>query len=185
MYGLIGYLVGAFVAALIPGLQTTEPRRASLVPRRPSDYLPRLALVTPTIALGASALAMIVYVLEPHQANESTSGGGAGLLLTAIGAAATLLAVRVVVGRAQPLTTAGLVATDDALRTQAIHTLAGAGIAVTLAGTAVCLFVMGGATSLPWLKLIGILGGAAAFIGSFVAWGLRSAAWRVPRTTTL
>ncbi len=76
-------------------------------------------------------------------------------------------------------------ATDDALRTQAIHTLAGAGIAVTLAGTAVCLFVMGGATSLPWLKLIGILGGAAAFIGSFVAWGLRSAAWRVPRTTTL
>jgi hypothetical protein len=185
LYGLIGYLVGAFVAALIPGLPRTEPHRASLVPRRASDYLPRLALAAPTIAVATSALAMIVYALEPHQANESSTGGPAGLLLSAIAAAATLFAIRAVVGRAQPMTTADLVAADDALRTQAIHTLAGAGIAVALFGTAACLFVMGWAASFRWLEVIGVLGGAFALIGSLVAWGLRGAAWRMPRTTTL
>ena len=185
LYGLIGYLVGAFVAALIPGLPRTEPRRASLVPRRPSDYLSRLALLAPTIALGASALAVIVYNLEPHQANVTSNGAPVGLLMTAVAAAGTLLGVRVVVGRAQPMTTADLVAADDAMRTQAVHTLAGAGIAVALFGTAASLFGMGVTASAQGLQVIGVLGGVAALVGSLVAWGLRGAAWRVPRTTTL
>ena len=183
LYGVIGYLIGAFVAALIPGLQRTEPRRASLVPRRPSDYLPRLALQAPSFAVGASALAVIVYNLEPHQSNVYFTGAPAGLLMTAIAAAGTLLAVRVVVGRAQPMTSADLVAADDAMRTQAIHTLAGAGIAIALFGTAACLFGMGVTASLSWLKVIGVLGGTVALLGSFAAWGFRGAAWRVSRTT--
>jgi hypothetical protein len=77
------------------------------------------------------------------------------------------------------------VAVDDAIRTQAIHTLAGAGIAVALFGTAACLLGMGVTASLRWLEVIGVLGAIGALIGSFAAWGFRGAAWRVPRTTTL
>jgi hypothetical protein len=182
IYGLIGYLLGAFVTSLVPTSLGVEVRRASLVPRRPSDYLPRLALITPSLAVGISTLAVIAYVIEPRRAVVNFNGSPAGLAAATIAAAATFIAIRVVVARPQPLTTPGLVAVDDAVRTQAVHTLAGSGIAVALFGTGTCLWAMGGYAAPGWLHVTGIVAGLGALIGALYAWGFRSAPWRVQRT---
>jgi hypothetical protein len=182
VYGLIGYLVGAFVASLVPASIGVEVRRASLVPRRPSDYLPRLALITPALAVFISTAAVITYVVEPRRTVVNFTGSPAGLAAAAIAAAATFTAIRIVVARPQPVTTPDLVAVDDAVRTQAIHTLAGSGIAVALFGTGACLWQMGGYAAAEWLHDIGIVAGVCALVGALYAWGFRSRPWRVERT---
>ena len=181
-FGIIGYLLGAFVTALVPSAPRAKARRASLVPRRAGDYLPRTALVMPTIAAAVSAVAVITYLLEPRRALSSWNGSTSGLGIAAVAAAATFIAVRVVVARPQPLTTPGLDAVDDAVRTQAVHTLAASGISVALFGTAACLFEMGAYASPEWLRLVGVFSGLAALAGSLMAWTFRSAPWRVQRT---
>jgi hypothetical protein len=185
VYGLVGYLVGAFVTSLVPGALVEEVRQASLVPRRPRDYLPRIALVTPAVAVVVSTLAVITYVVEPRRTVVNFYGSPDGLAAAAIAAAATFIAIRVVVARPQPLTTPGLVAVDDAVRTQAVHTLAGSGIAVALFGTGACLLQMGGYAAPGWLHITGIVAGACAFAGALYAWMFRSAGWRVDRTMLL
>jgi hypothetical protein len=182
IYGLIGYLLGAFVTSLVPTSLGVEIRRASLVPRRPGDYIPRLALITPTLAVVISTVAVIVFVIEPRRTVVNFYGTPAGLAAAAIAAVATFIAIRIVVARPQPVTTPGLVAVDDALRAQAIHTLAGSGIAVALFGTGSCLWEMGGYAAPGWLHVTGIVAGACALVGALYAWGFRSAPWRVERT---
>lgn len=181
VYAVIGYLLGAFINALVPASRPLGPRRASLVPRNPSDYLPRIALITPIIAFGVSCLAILVYELEPHRIQPNFSGTTAAPAISGIAAAATLIAVRVLVARAQPVTTSDLVAFDDALRTQAIHTIAAAGMAIALIGMASSLFEMGGHASFIWLSVVGIAGGFCTLIGVFFAWAFRSAEWHVHR----
>jgi hypothetical protein len=181
-YGFVGYLLGAFVTALVPGLPPADTRRASLLPRRASDYLPRAALVTPALAVGLSTLAVLIYDFEPRRAFADFSGTPDGLGLTAVAVIATFVAVRVVVVRPQPMTTPGLVAIDDAVRAQAVHTLAGAGIAVALLGTSACLFEMGGYASPEWLHLTGIIAAFGALVGTVAAWTFRGSPWRVERT---
>jgi hypothetical protein len=181
VYAVIGYLFGAFVTALIPASQGVGLRGASLVPRSATDYLPRIALISPIAAFAVSAIAIVVYELEPHRVLPSVSGSPAGPVISGIAAAATLIAVKVVVARAQPVTTPGLVALDDGLRTQALHTIAGSGIAVALIGTASSLFQMGGHASATWLTVVGIVLGICALMGVVSAWGFRMSAWRVSR----
>ncbi len=180
-YGLGGYLLGAFLMALVPGLPPTENRRASLVPRRARDYLPRTALIMPVLAITVSTLAVIAYHFEPHRSFADFSGTANGLGLTTVAVIATFVAVRVVVARPQPLTTPGLVAVDDAVRTQAVHNLAGAGIAVALLGTSACLFEMGGYASPEWLHITGGVAGFGALTGTVAAWTFRGSPWRVQR----
>jgi hypothetical protein len=182
LYGLVGYLVGAFVTSLVPSSIGTEVRRASLVPRRASDYLPRLALVTPGLALGISTAAVIALVVEPRRTVISFDGSPSGLVAAAIAAVATFAAIRVVVARPQPLSTPELVAVDDAIRTQALHTLAGSGIAVALFGTSATLWAMGGHAAFGWLHATGFVGGLCAIVAALYAWGFRSRPWRVQRT---
>jgi hypothetical protein len=179
VYGILGYLLGAFGAALLPRSPRVEVRRASLVPRRPSDYLPQIALRGPGISLAISAAAILAYYVEPRQAFPNPTGGTAGLALSALAAVATVIAVRVVVARPQPATSPGLIAVDDAMRTQAVHTLAGTGIAIAFIGTASCLFEMGDSASAEWLRILGLVGGICALAVVSVAWGLRRAAWQV------
>lgn len=181
-YGLAGYLLGAFVTSLVVESPGVEPRQASLVPRRPSDYLPRTALIAPVSAVAVAALAVLAYEVEPRQAVPSGSASLGGLALAAVATAAMFIAVRVVVARSQPLTTPGLVAVNDAVRTQAVHTLAAAGISLALLGTTACLFEMGVGASSGWLHVTGQIAGSCTLAGAVVAWTFSGAAWRVPRT---
>jgi hypothetical protein len=181
VYAVVGYLLGAFVTALVPVSKGAGPRRASLVPRSPTDYLPRTALVSPIVAVVVSSVAIVVFEVEPHRLSPTFSGTAIAPAISAIAAAATLIAVKVVVARAQPVTTPGLVAVDDGLRTQALHTIAGSGIAVALIGTALALFEMGGHSAYTWLTILGVVLGICAMMGVVCAWGFRRAAWRVER----
>jgi hypothetical protein len=182
-YGFTGYLLGAFATALVPGLPPGEARRASLVPRTPGDYLPRTALVMPAVAVAVSTVAVLVFEFEPRRAFADFHGTADGLVLTAVAVVATFFAVRTVVARPQPLTTPGLVAIDDAVRAQAVHTLAGAGIAVALLGTSACLFEMAGYASPEWLHIAGLVAGVGALTGTVAAWTFRRSPWHVERST--
>ncbi len=181
-YGIVGYLLGAFVAALLPESSLVEPRKAPLVPRKMSDYLPRAALIAPVIAVGVGALAAVVYEIEPRRVLPGFAGSNTGLVLAAIVAAGTLTSIRIVIGRSQPITTRGLVTVDDAMRTQAVHTLVGAGTAIALLGASSCLFEMGGYASPTWLHVAGVVAGFCAIVGALLAWIFTGAAWRVRRT---
>jgi hypothetical protein len=182
-YGVLGYLLGAFVTALLPTARGKEGRSASLLPRRFTDYLPRTALVAPVVAVGVSAVAVIVYELEPRRALPQTSGTTLGLVVSAVAALVTYLAIRIVVARPQPIISPHLQAVDDALRTQTLHTLGGAGIAIAFLGAGSCLFEMGGYASATWLAAIGLFAGGLALIAAFGAWMFIGSAWRVQRAS--
>jgi hypothetical protein len=183
VYAVLGYLLGAFVAALIPGSPRSAVRRASLVPRRPSDYLPRKALLAPGVAVAISAAADLAYYVGPRRAFPNPSGSAGGLVLSVVAAAATLVAIRIVVSRSQPAISPELIAVDDAMRTQAVHTLAGTGIAIAFIGTAACLLEMGNSSSVEWLRYLGVIGGICALVMVPAAWGFRRSEWHVARST--
>jgi hypothetical protein len=159
-----------------------ENRKASLVPRTLTDYLPRTALVIPVLAVVVSGLAVLIYNIEPHRNLPSWSGSLAGFPVSAVAVVVTLLGVRAVVSRPQPLSTPALVAVDDALRTQAVHTLIGVGVSLALFGAGSCLIEMGGHASANWLHLFGIVTGLCAIAGALYAIGFRGAPWRVQRS---
>jgi hypothetical protein len=180
-YGIVGYLLGAFVGALLPHSNVVEPRTASLVPRQMSDYLPRAALVAPVVAVGVGALAAVVFEIEPRRVLPDFTGSNTGLVLAVIAAAGTLTSIWIVIGRSQPITTRGLVTVDDAMRTEAVHTLVGTGTAIALLGASSCLFEMGGYASPTWLHVAGVVAGLCAVVGALLAWVFTGAAWRVRR----
>jgi hypothetical protein len=182
-YGVLGYLLGAFATALLPTARGTEGRSASLLPRRLTDYLPRTALVAPAVAVGIGAVAVIVYEIEPRRALPQTSGTTLGLVVSAIAALATYVAIRIVVARPQPIISPHLQAVDDAMRTQTLHTLGGAGMAIAFLGAASCLFEMGGYASAAWLSAVGLFTGVVTLIAAFSAWLFIGSAWRVPRAS--
>jgi len=182
VYGIVGYLLGAFVTSLFPRAPKALPRQASLAQRTLTDYLPRSALIALGAAIGAAALAVAVYEIEPRRTQPSFSGTStAGLVFTVVVVLVTIVATRIVVARSQPITSSELVAVDDAMRAQAVHTLGGAGLAIALFGAASCLLEMGGYASPTWLHIAGGVAGAVAAMGAVAAWGLIGAAWRVPR----
>jgi hypothetical protein len=180
-YGLLGYLMGAFVAALLPTSRAGGIHRASLVPRRLSDYLPRWALAAPGFAVAVSGGALAVYEVEPHQRTVTVSGSAALVVLVAVASVATLAVARIVVARSQPATSPELVVLDDALRAQAMHTLVGAGLALALLGTTFSLLDMGSVARPEWLRIFGIVAACGALVATVVAWGLRTAPWTVQR----
>jgi hypothetical protein len=182
-YGVLGYLLGAFGAALLPTARGTEKRSASLLPRRLSDYLPRTALVAPAVAVGIGAVAVIVYELEPRRSALQTSGSTLGLAVSAIAAVATYVAVRIVVARPQPIINPHLQAVDDAMRTQTLHTLGGAGMAIAFLGAAACLLEMGSQASATWLNTVGELIAVVSLVAALGGWLFIGSAWRVPRAS--
>lgn len=182
-FGVIGYLLGAFVTALFPRTRRAQPRQASLAQRRLTDYFPRVGLIALGAAVAVAGLAVAIYELEPRRALPSFSGSSTGgLVLVTIVAIVTVVAIRSVVARSQPITSWELVAIDDAMRAQAVHTVGGAGLAIALFGAASCLLEMGGYASPTWLQVVGGVAGVAALVGACAAWGLIGAAWRVQRS---
>jgi hypothetical protein len=133
----VGYLVGALCAEVSLVRPVASARRsASLVPRDLADYLPHRLLraqrgLAIAVVLGVAVLGVMPY--DPRQAAEP---GWLGLvsgaaIVTAFAAGLEALE-RWLVRRPQPFTSASLVAADDAIRAQSVHSLAGSGLALLL-----------------------------------------------------
>jgi hypothetical protein len=134
---LLGYLAGALCAELSLARTADAARRsASVVPRELGDYLPRRLLLAQR-GLGVLAIAGVVLVgLVPFDSSPAAEPGWGAVLATAGVLAAFTAGLerleRWLVRRAQPFTSAALVAADDAIRAQSVHSLAGSGLAILL-----------------------------------------------------
>jgi hypothetical protein len=132
----VGYLAGALLAELRLARPAGGARRAAaLVPRELPDYLPRRVLwaqrgLSAVVALGFVAVALVPYGDRHAQPDDAALLLGAVLVL-ALSAGLELLERRLV-SRAQPFTSPSLLAADDAIRAQAVHSVAGAGLALLL-----------------------------------------------------
>jgi hypothetical protein len=134
----VGYLVGALCAeASIARRAGTARRSASVVPRELAQYMPRGLLYAQrglgvAVLLGAAALGAVPFersagAVEPAWLTLLTYGG----VFAALAAGLEALE-RWVVRRPQPFTSPSLVAADDAIRAQSVHSLAGSGLALLL-----------------------------------------------------
>jgi hypothetical protein len=184
LYGLTGYLCGDVVATITPPVPSTGPRRASLSPRHPTDYLSWIALVTPITGVGLGLGAVLVYAIEPHRLEPTFTSSILAVIPAGIAAAASYAAIQIVVARRQPVTTSDLMALDDAFRARCAHGVAAAGGGVALFGAAMCLLEMGGVARPEWLHLGGEILALVVAMLAVSAWGYRSSAWQVRRSAT-
>lgn len=185
----VGYLVGALYAELALVRPVAAGRRAAaLMPRELGDYLPRLLRVAPWVVGSASVLvaAAAIGFVEPL-------AGGAGDSPSSHAVAATFAAGAMVIAaglgpverwllrRPQPFTDPDLVAADDAIRSQSVHSVAASGLATQLLCLAGALGISGNAelASLrrlaPWATMLMFV----AAIWTCLYYGHR--AWRVRR----
>jgi hypothetical protein len=133
----VGYLIGALYAEVSLARPRDPARRtASLVRRELLDYLPRRLLHAQRGLTVATALLVLSLGLVPYDPANAAAPDWLGLLigaavLAAFGAGLEALE-RWLVRRPQPYTSPSLVAPDDAIRAQSVHSLAGSGLALLL-----------------------------------------------------
>jgi hypothetical protein len=132
----LGYLLGALYAEVSLARPRAPARRsASLVPRELGDYLPR-SLLRAQRALGLAVVFGVIVIAVVPYPDGTTPPDTVGLLIGGAFFAAFAGGLealeRWVVRRAQPFTTPALVAADDAIRAQSVHSLAGSGLALLL-----------------------------------------------------
>ena len=194
-WAVVGYLAGAVWAEvalrrpLPPG-----PSQASLVPRDLRDYLPPgLRWGQRAIGVGGALLGVLVALLDPRPSiaafvSYPSIGAALGLGAATLVVAGALEAVqRWLVGRRQPIVSADLLAADDAIRSQSVITISGAGIAILLVLIAP-LFVWLGVSEVDFLRATGGPFAILCGIGALFAWAkLGHWSWRVrrPGATTL
>ncbi len=131
-----GWAVGALWAQHQVAPSPAAPATASLTPRRLADYLPVGLRWAPAGALGLMAGSTIAMRALTHAEAPDTfplpswTSLGGRVLAAALVAAAVALAEQRIVGRRQAVLEPDLLAADDAVRTSAIHQVAGAGTAM-------------------------------------------------------
>jgi hypothetical protein len=131
-----GYLAGALLAELRLARPAGGARRAAaLVPRELPDYLARGVVWAQRGLAAVAALGLVAVALVPY-GERAAQPDDAALLLAAVVVVLLALALeqleRRVVRRPQPFTSPSQVAADDAIRAQAVHAVAGAGLALLL-----------------------------------------------------
>ncbi|MEY2475653.1 MAG: hypothetical protein QOG87_968 [Actinomycetota bacterium] len=183
-----GYLVGALYAEVALVRPADGERRvAALVPREIDDYLPRrLVVAQQAVAAAAVVGAAILLLVGFDQGLGGSPPSRASVVLVALVAAVLGLTLerieRWVVQRPQPFTDAELVAADDAIRSQSVHSVAGSGLAMLLLLLGGVLFGFA-VTDVPVLRWTMWLPGLVCFLGSIqvcLYYGHR--AWRVRRS---
>jgi hypothetical protein len=136
-----GYLLGAALAEIwAVRIQAQGIRAATLIPRRVTDYVPRYALigirVIPVATVFLAVFWNAIPLAEFHK--DSPFGPPSAWPVAAWAAVSVVIAVLVettqrrIVHRAQPAASEELVVIDDAIRSTAVHGLAGAGLAIML-----------------------------------------------------
>jgi hypothetical protein len=132
----VGYLAGALLAELRLARPVGGPRRAAaLVPRELPDYLPRKILWAQRVLGVAAVLGLVVVALVPYGERAPQPDRVATLAAATLAALLTVALERLerrLIGRSQPFTSGSLLAADDAIRAQAVHSVAGAGLALLL-----------------------------------------------------
>jgi hypothetical protein len=185
MWVFIGYLLGALYAEVSLARPLHPARRsASLVPRQLGDYLPRRLLRAQRalgiiVVLGVVAIGVVPY---PEGTAEPDAVGllSGGAFFAAFAAALEALE-RWLVRRPQPFTGPSLVAADDAIRAQSVHSLAGAGLALLLIACS-GIFAALTASDLPVLRWTMWLPALATFVLSIRAClDIGHQPWRVRR----
>ena len=187
LFAFFGYLVGALYAELaLVRRADTERRVAALVPREVDDYLPHRLIVAPWAVAGAVVVGSAVLLAVPF--DEGVGGSPpswSSVLVVAVLAAALGIGLarveRWLVQRPQPFSDPELVAADDAIRSQAVHSVAGSGLAMLLLLLGGVLFGFA-ATDVQILRWTMWLPGLACFVGSIqVCLYCGHRAWRVRR----
>ena len=185
----VGYLAGALYAELALVRPVAGGRRvAALVPRELDHYLPRRLLLAQR-ALGATAagIALVTLFLGFERDAAGALVGSPRVMAVVFAAVAVGFALtaerleRWVVQRPQPFTAPELVAADDAIRSQAVHSLAGSSLAIQLMCLGGMMFVLqrSDVQVLRWTMWVaGLLCGVAA-LWVCLYYGHR--AWRVRR----
>jgi hypothetical protein len=181
----IGYLIGALCAEVLHARPIAGARRrASLERRELEDYLARRVVVAQRVLAVAGALGVVAIGFVPY--NDSISNPGMASLV--LGAAVVLAfgagleaLERWLVRRPQPFTSPPLVAADDAIRAQSIHSVAGAGLALlSLACCGAALGLQGSEVEL--LNWAMVVPAAVFLLASLLACGeIGEGSWRVRR----
>lgn len=185
MWLVVGYAAGAVIAELTRPRLAGGPAVASIVARDPAQYLPaRLRTAQVVVAACVVVLAGTTY-LTSWQNQPATYWDTSAILLG--GGTVSALAIglglqRWVVSRPQRAGAPDLLAADDAMRVQAVHSIAGATLGFLFLLLASVLFVLSAATHplgqiAPWCGIPCLI---AAYV-SVLYYGHR--AWSVRRVT--
>lgn len=128
----VGYLLGAVYAEV--ALARPREGRALLVPRELTDYLPRRLVWAQRVMGFAVCLgALVAWGWVDADAFVGTRGWLVGAAVTGLAVAFGLEWLeRWIVGRPQTVISPAMVSADDAIRTQSVHSIAGAGLAMAL-----------------------------------------------------
>jgi hypothetical protein len=185
----VGYFAGALYAELALVRPSSDRRVAVLAPREVGDYLPRRVRIAQVVVPAVAVVAGLAPLLLGYQ-RDVRSGVNGSPRLVGIIMAVVALVVGVALGRVerwlvqrpQPFTTPDMLAADDAIRSQSVHSVAGSGLAIilaTLATTGAFALARSDAQVLRWTSPFVAL---ACFVGSIwvcLYYGHR--AWRVRR----
>jgi hypothetical protein len=185
----LGYLAGAAYAevALVRPVEG-ERRQAVLVPRDVADYLPRRLFRAPRWVTAVTVIAGTAAVLVSYDRDAASGMSGSPRSSAAVMVVLALLVTvalerceRWLVERPQPFTSPDLVAADDAIRSQSLHSVAGSGLAILLLCLGGSLLALS-RSDVQFLRWTAWAPGAACLLGSLQAclyYGHR--AWRVRR----
>jgi hypothetical protein len=185
----LGYLIGALYAevALVRPLEGGR-RQAVLVPRDVAHYLPWRLLLGPRCVAVVAVIAGAAGVLVGYDRDADSGMSGSPRVSAAVMLALALLVVlslermeRWLVERPQPFASPDLVAADDAIRAQSLHSIAGSGLAILLLCLGGTLFALS-RSDVQFLRWTAWAPGLACLLGSFQAclyYGHRP--WRVRR----
>jgi uncharacterized integral membrane protein len=184
LWAFVGYLVGALYAELALTRPPAKVRTASLVPRELSDYLPsKLIWAQRTFGGLTPMLCGVALAVDYQPADQAPPQ--ASVIVVAVAAPLGALALEAVerwlVQRPQPLAHPELLAADDAIRSQSVHSISGSGLAILLLLFALpcAALTSSNIELLRWTMWVPAI---LAAVGSFVSclyYGHR--AWRVRR----
>jgi hypothetical protein len=200
LMGFGGYLLGAIVAELHHLQRSpTQPRTASLTPRRLSDYTTRRQILGLRIVAALSVVAVVVGLVADrtaHNASVIVLAGGTRVVIPPVSPNSfaipllgiglfTLLAwfviertQRAIVHRARPAMSDELARADDAIRVTSVETLALGGTALLALLTSYQLeLINNGTQGESWTLWVAIPGFVLFWIAVALAFRTRRLVW--------
>jgi hypothetical protein len=186
LFAFVGYLLGALYAELALVRRVDGDRRvAVLEPRDVEAYVPRRLLVAHRAVAGLALGSAAVLLALPWRDHVTSPTRGSVVFVALLTAGLGLGLPRLerwLVERPQPFTDADLLAADDAIRSQSLHSVAGSGLAVQLLLLGGLLFGLT-VTDVQLLRWTMWVPGLACFVGSiYVCLFYGHRAWRVRRS---